>query len=66
VQLSTRGWPIVGDQKYGAKTAVEGFIALHAAGLTFDHPTTRLPITVSSNVPGIWSRFGVSSENFSV
>jgi 23S rRNA pseudouridine1911/1915/1917 synthase len=66
VQLSTRGWPIVGDQKYGAKTAVEGFIALHAARLTFDHPTTRLPITVSSNVPGIWSRFGVSSENFSV
>ena len=54
VQLSSRGWPIVGDGKYGAKTRVEGFIALHAASLTFAHPTTKERITVVSDWPRIW------------
>jgi 23S rRNA pseudouridine1911/1915/1917 synthase len=54
VQLSSRGWPIVGDAKYGAKSRAEGFIALHAASLTFVHPTTKQPITVTSDWPSAW------------
>lgn len=57
VQLSSRGWPIVGDRKYGSQTMVDGFIALHAASLTFDHPTTKQRITVSSPIPTSWNRF---------
>ena len=54
VQLSSRGWPIVGDRKYGSQTFVEGFIALHAASLTFSHPTTKELVTVSCPHPAIW------------
>ena len=32
-QLSSRGWPIVGDKKYGATTQFPGGIALHARQL---------------------------------
>ena len=56
VQLATRGWPIVGDRKYGSQTFVDGFIALHAASLTFDHPTTKERLTVFSPHPSIWNR----------
>lgn len=55
VQLSSRGWPIVGDRKYGSKTSVKGFIALHAASLTFLHPTTKEEITVESSIPSSWN-----------
>lgn len=54
VQLANQGWSIVGDRKYGSQTATKGFIALHAASLTFTHPTTREPITVSSPQPEFW------------
>lgn len=56
VQLSSRGWPIAGDGKYGSQTMLDGFIALHAASLTFDHPTTKQRITVSSQIPHNWNR----------
>lgn len=61
VQLASRGWPIVGDRKYGSKTFVEGFIALHAASLTFAHPTINEFVTVSSPEPDMWRRLGTSS-----
>jgi 23S rRNA pseudouridine1911/1915/1917 synthase len=56
VQLASRGWPIVGDRKYGSQTRVDGFIALHAASLEFAHPTTREPVIVSSSFPGTWRK----------
>lgn len=55
VQLSSRGWPIVGDKKYGSRTSVKGFIGLHAASLTFTHPTTKETITVESPLPADWN-----------
>jgi 23S rRNA pseudouridine1911/1915/1917 synthase len=55
VQLSARGWPIVGDRKYGSKTTVEGYIALHASSLTFAHPTTKELVTVESPLPRNWN-----------
>lgn len=52
VQLSTRGWPIAGDAKYGARREfAEGAIALHAARLTFEHPVRREPVVVECVAP---------------
>jgi 23S rRNA pseudouridine1911/1915/1917 synthase len=59
VQLASRGLPIVGDRKYGAKTtvaAVDGGhrIALHARSLGFTHPTSREALVVVAPVPADW------------
>lgn len=54
VQLSSRGSPIFGDQKYGSKHTFGHAIALHARSLTFLHPTTREPVTVVAEVPKLW------------
>lgn len=59
VQLATRGMPIVGDRKYGAKStllALDGRprVALHARRLTFIHPTRREAISVDAPVPADW------------
>lgn len=56
VQLASRGWPIVGDRKYGSKSTVNGFIALHAASLTFAHPVSREVITVQCDAPADWNK----------
>lgn len=58
VQLSSRKWPICGDAKYGSKTKLDGWLALHAESLTFEHPTQREPITVTAPHPAEWQRFG--------
>jgi 23S rRNA pseudouridine1911/1915/1917 synthase len=56
VQLSSRGWPIAGDRKYGSNVSATGFIALHASALTFEHPTTRQSITIRSDIPDTWQK----------
>lgn len=65
-QLSHRGWPIVGDKKYGAPQAFkERYIALHAYGISFDHPTKRQRMAFAVGPPRIWYRiFGgeITSE----
>ncbi len=49
VQLAAIGCPIVGDEKYGAKTASKhNGIALHHARLEITHPTTREPIVIQA------------------
>ena len=63
VQLASRGWPIVGDRKYGSKTFVEGMIALHASSLTFAHPTTKEPMTVASPIPADWRRLDTARSD---
>lgn len=59
VQLSSRGWPICGDAKYGSRTKLVGWLALHANSLTFEHPTQRELKTVTATHPSAWSRFGL-------
>ncbi len=56
VQLSAAGWPIAGDAKYGAKLPWPDGIALHAAAITFDHPTKHEPVTVEAPPPATWER----------
>ncbi|MEI6806932.1 MAG: RluA family pseudouridine synthase [Myxococcaceae bacterium] len=51
VHLSDMGCPIVGDIKYGAKTAMKGRIALHAEKLSFYHPVSRERMTFTKEAP---------------
>jgi len=55
VQLASRGWPILGDAKYGSGVRLDGSIALHAAALTFMHPTKGEVVTVRAGEPGAWA-----------
>jgi 23S rRNA pseudouridine1911/1915/1917 synthase len=57
VQLASRGWPILGDGKYGSSVRLDGSIALHASSLTFRHPTKGEEVTVTSDAPQQWSDF---------
>lgn len=59
VQLASRGYPIVGDRKYGAissaRAADGGFrIALHARTLAFKHPTRPEGLSIEAPVPADW------------
>ncbi len=59
VQLASRGLPIVGDAKYGARArllALDGRprIALHARELRFKHPTRPEVLTILAPKPGDW------------
>lgn len=54
-QLSVIGHPIVGDKKYGARTALPGErIALHAQSLIFNHPTSKEEIVIDCPLPKDW------------
>jgi 23S rRNA pseudouridine1911/1915/1917 synthase len=59
VQLASRGWPILGDRKYGAKAGLRALdgrprVALHAMRLTFTHPTRGEAIALTAPVPADW------------
>ena len=51
VQLSEAGHPIVGDDKYGAKTDPARRLALHAAELRLRHPFTGAPLHFQIPLP---------------
>lgn len=51
VQLADAGCPIVGDEKYGAKTNPARRLALHACALQFTHPETREKMSFESPLP---------------
>jgi len=52
VQLSSRGWPLYGDQKYGKKINQPGQqIALWSHELGFEHPTKKEEININSYPP---------------
>ena len=54
VQLASRGSPIYGDAKYGSDHAFGRAIALHARSLTFLHPVSKEPITLTAELPALW------------
>ena len=65
VQLASRGLPIVGDRKYGARsrlTALDGQprIALHARQLRFKHPTLPEHRAIEAPIPADWPASGRS------
>ena len=59
VQLASRGLPIVGDRKYGARSRLDALdgrprIALHARELRFTHPTRGELLAISAPLPADW------------
>ncbi len=57
VQLASRGYPIVGDERYGSKQTIASGIALHAKSLTFQHPISYEPMTLTAELPISWKPF---------
>ena len=57
VQLASRGLPICGDIKYGSRMRLPGWMALHGASLTFEHPTRPESMTVVAPEPAEWQQF---------
>lgn len=51
VHFSHIGAPILGDSLYGRESELIGRHALHAAELSFTHPQTLLPMTLSAPLP---------------
>ena len=48
-QLASRGFPILGDKKYGSSVSyAPGAIALHHSRLSFPHPTLHKSVTIES------------------
>jgi 23S rRNA pseudouridine1911/1915/1917 synthase len=54
VQLAGKGWPIVGDHRYGASTPFSSGVALHARALRFEHPVRHEPVVVTAALPVAW------------
>lgn len=50
-QFSASGHPIVGDQRYGARTGDGTLIHLHCSKLAFEHPVTKEIVTFESQPP---------------
>lgn len=65
LQLSDRGYPIVGDRKYGSSRTLRKGIALHARQLCLLHPVKKTPLNFSAPVPQVWKTLGVTEENAS-
>lgn len=67
LQAALRGWPVRGDQLYGARLPFgppvelprDRIIALHARSLTFLHPIRYEPLTVVAPPPEAWRELGV-------
>lgn len=49
-QFGFRGYPIIGDKKYGSKTS-QDTILLHHAEFSIEHPISGEMVTFSSNAP---------------
>ena len=62
LQLAHRGWPIVGDRKYGAKTTLPEGIALHAERLRLMHPVRKTELDLRVDVPAVWRTLGVKLD----
>jgi 23S rRNA pseudouridine1911/1915/1917 synthase len=54
VQLASRGFPILGDVKYGARPTPNGRLLLHAFELTFEHPVRNERISLQAPEPEDW------------
>lgn len=54
-QMAAIGCPLVGDLKYGATSAWDGRVALHAAKLEIKHPVGGEPLQLRAPVPSYWT-----------
>ena len=66
VQFSSRGYPIVGDWRYGSEvTFGQKALALHARSLTITHPTKHEMMIFSAEPESAWQDYfsGISTIN---
>lgn len=64
VHFAESGFPVVGDEKYGADQVEEKRLYLHAQDLAFDHPFTGQRLSFHSPTPpSFYSRFGIRPEH---
>jgi 23S rRNA pseudouridine1911/1915/1917 synthase len=57
VQLSSAGFPVLGDRKYGSKRAFPAGIALHSRMLSIVHPVSKMQLEIEAPLPTCWRRF---------
>ena len=70
VQAAARGWPVVGDAMYGAKTSFGPPqedprlrpIALHAQSLGLRHPMTHEALTIEAPLAATWDELELRRE----
>jgi 23S rRNA pseudouridine1911/1915/1917 synthase len=51
VQLADIDCPVIGDEKYEARTNPIGRLGLHSSSLRFNHPVSGEPLKFSSTLP---------------
>jgi 23S rRNA pseudouridine1911/1915/1917 synthase len=59
LQLSHRGYPVLGDRKYGSGRQFAPGIALHSRRLLVAHPVKLEPVEFVAPLPEPWRRLGV-------
>lgn len=62
LQLSERGFPVLGDRKYGSQSPFPAGIALHSRRLVFQHPTQDKQIELVASLPPVWKKFGLNES----
>lgn len=62
VHLADKGWPIVGDSKYGRKIRDNKRLALHSHILTFDHPYSGKRMTFKVPAPATFHKMAAAPE----
>jgi tRNA pseudouridine32 synthase/23S rRNA pseudouridine746 synthase/23S rRNA pseudouridine1911/1915/1917 synthase len=56
VHLSEKGYPVVGDKKYGKGNDAYGTLALHARSISFTHPVSGKRLTFETGIPDFFTR----------
>lgn len=64
IQFSSRGCPVLGDDKYGSATPFPNpqGIALHAWRLKLLHPIRKEEIVITAPLPETWNSFGFNTR----
>ena len=58
VQFAHRGYPVVGDFRYGSKQKFPlRALALHARSIEFEHPTLKKRINIQAEYPLTWDEY---------
>jgi 23S rRNA pseudouridine1911/1915/1917 synthase len=60
VQLAHRGYPVLGDRKYGSVRPFRHGIALHARRLVVTHPVRGERLELVAPLPDTWPRLGIA------
>ena len=55
VHLSEKGWPVVGDKKYGEREKGIKRLSLHAASLSITHPHSKKSMVFETKMPPYFS-----------